>query len=169
MQLDTRSIHEGLAQVQRYAREFDRKVQRLRERVAETIAWTASSGFSNAVLDSVVGGSPRYANVAVSVDNKGDITIVLADGEDAVWVEFGTGVYFNGAVGTSPHPNGSGLGFTIGMFGQGKGAQDVWGFYDAQTGELIKTHGAPAAMSMYRGVVQACEHLVEIAREVFKG
>ncbi len=97
-------------------------------------------------LFSKEGKLPRYAQVDVSVDNRGSVTVVVASGEDAVWVEFGAGVYHNGSPGSSPHPHGAELGMTIGGFGKGNGKKEVWGFYE--NGELKLSHGTPARMPM---------------------
>lgn len=112
------------------------------------------------------GGSPRTAQVDVSVDNRGMVTVVVASGEDAVWVEFGAGVYHNSSPGTSPHPHGAELGMTIGGFGKGNGKKQAWGFYDEEH-NLIISRGTPAAMPMTRAVTTVCNEISQIAREVF--
>ena len=119
----------------------------MREKVAERLAELSQSGFAGAVVDDLLKGGQRTAQVDVSIDQRDNITLVIARGEDAVWVEFGAGVHYNGSAGTSPHPKGSELGFTIGGYGKGMGKKDVWGFYE--DGELRLTHGAPATMPMY--------------------
>ena len=91
--------------------------------------------------------------------------MVIANGEDAVWVEFGAGVYHNGSVGSSPHPKGAELGMTIGSYGNGRGSRRVWGYYDE--GGLVLTRGTPAQMPMYSAAKAVCEKIDEIARRVF--
>ena len=81
-----------------------------------------------------------------------------------MWVEFGAGVYHNGAVGSSPNPYGSELGFTIGSYGT-NGARDIWGFYE--NGELVLTHGTPAAMPLFHAVQDTIDEIPSIAKEVF--
>lgn len=164
--LDSASVEDAIREVERYRQDLERKTGLLRQRIGETIAWSASQGFSGALADDIINGGKRYADVDVSVDEKGDITVVIASGDDAVFVEFGAGVYNNGSAGTSPHPRGTELGFTIGSYGKGNGRKNVWGFY-GDGGEKILTHGTPASMPMYRGAREACEHIGEIAREVF--
>ena len=109
--------------------------------------------------------SPRYAQVDVSVDNRGSVTVVVASGEDAVWVEFGAGVYHNGSPGSSPHPHGAELGMTIGGFGKGNGKKEVWGFYE--NGELKLSRGTPARMPMALAITTVCNDIQSIAKEVF--
>lgn len=163
--LTTQSINKALRELERYKRDFLRKVELLRQRVAEELAKEAESGFNGAIVDDLVKGTPRVAKVNVTVDDRGTVTAVIADGEDAVWVEFGAGVYYNGSPGSSPHPHGAELGFTIGSYGKGYGKKKVWGFYE--DGELKLTHGTPAKMPMARAVIMVCQDMEKIAREVF--
>lgn len=163
--LDSKSINEAIREIEDYKQEIKRKTVRLRERIAEYIAETASQGFGSAVVDDLLRGGARSASVDVSVDSRENVSVVVANGEDAVWVEFGAGVYYNGQAGSSPHPKGGELGLTIGGYGKGYGARNVWGFYE--DGELKLTHGTPAAMPMYNAMKTVCAEIVDIAREVF--
>lgn len=160
---DSSSIDSAIRELKAYEKEIKEKCETLRRRVAERIQARAQSGFSGAIVDDVLKGT-RIAHVTVSVEDSDDVTLVIANGEDAVWVEFGAGVYHNGAAGSSPNPYGSELGFTIGGYGT-KGTRDVWGFYE--DGELILTHGTPAAMPMFHAVQAVIDDIGEIAKEVF--
>lgn len=85
--------------------------------------------------------------------SKGDMSITLRlQGEQAVFVEFGAGVYYNGSPGTSPHPYGVELGFTIGDYGLGLGKNDTWEY--VKNGKYHITHGTPAAMPLYHAGVK---------------
>ena len=164
--LDSNSVQQAIDELERYKRDLVRKTELLRQRIGMVIAWSASQGFSSSIVDDVVSGEKRYANVDVTVNEEGNATVVIASGNDAVFVEFGAGVYNNGSVGTSPHPKGAELGFTIGSYGKGNGRKDVWGYYGE--GGLTLTHGTPASMPMYRGMREACDRIAEIAGEVFR-
>ena len=152
-----------------YKQEILRKTELLREKVAERLADEAKSGFSGAIVDELIlkGGqtSPRYAQVDVSVDNRGSVTVVVASGEDAVWVEFGAGVYHNGSPGSSPHPHGAELGMTIGGIGKGIGKKDVRPI--KENGELKLSRGTPARMPMALAITAVCNDIQSIAKEVF--
>lgn len=163
--LSTREISRAIKELEDYKRELLRKTALLRERIAEQIASDAQSGFTGAVVDDLLKGGRRFAEVTVTLTNRDNISTVIANGEDAVWVEFGAGVYHNGSAGSSPHPKGSELGLTIGGYGKGMGKKSVWGFYE--DGELRLTHGTPATMPMYKAMKIACDNIVSIAREVF--
>lgn len=163
--LDSKSIGNAIREIDEYKQEVKCKTERLQERVTERIAETASQGFGSAVVDDLLRGGAKSASVNVDVDTRGNVSVVVANGEDAVWVEFGAGVYYNGQAGSSPHPKGGELGMTIGGYGKGYGARNVWGFYE--DGELKLTHGTPAAMPMYNAMKTVCAEITDIAKEVF--
>ena len=164
--LSANEIDKAIKILEQYKQELIRKTNLLQIKVAQRLAKLAESGFSGAVVDDFMQNGLRTADVSVDIDyERNDVTVVVASGEDAIWVEFGTGVHYNGSVGTSPHPKGSELGFTIGTYGKGMGKRDVWGFTDDEGFHL--THGAPAVMPMYNAVKLVSDEIVEIAREVF--
>ncbi len=165
--LSEREIGKAIKELEQYKQELIRKTALLREKVADRIAELAQSGFNGAVVDDLIEGGQKFADVKVSVNNRGNLSVIIADGEDAVWVEFGAGVYHNGSPGSSPHPSGAELGFTIGSFGSGRGKQQMWKFKN-DDGERIWTHGTPATMPMYRAVQTVCDEITSIAREVWK-
>lgn len=165
IELSEQGIDKAIKELADFKRDFLKKVDLLREKVAERLADEAKKDFTWAVVDDLIKGGQRYAQVDVSVDKRGNITVVVASGEDAVWIEFGAGVYHNGSPGSSPHPNGAELGLTIGSFGKGNGKKETWGFYE--DGELRLTHGTPARMPMARAVTTVCNEISQIAKEVF--
>lgn len=165
--LGDKDIDRAISEVNKFKRDFRKKVDTYRKRIAEEIAVQASLNFGNSIVDDVIkGNSPHKADVQVSVSDRGSVTVIVAEGEDAVWCEFGSGVYHNGSVGSSPNPYGSELGFTIGSYGKGYGKKQAWGYYD-EDGELVITRGTPATMPMYNAAQEVLRKSVEIAREVF--
>ena len=165
--LDANSIDKAIKELDRYKRKFLKKVDTYRKRIAEEIAVNASINFGSSIVNDVIkGGSSRRANVEVMVGDDGAIAVVVAYGEDAVWCEFGAGVYHNGSVGSSPNPYGKELGFTIGSYGKGYGSRKAWGYKD-ENGDLIITRGTPASMPMYNAAQEVARKSIEIAREVF--
>lgn len=160
------SIGKAIKELQAYRMDFQRKCEKLRQLVAERIQWSASEGFSSAMVSDVVEGNPSTTNdVSVTVEGRGNVSVVIANGSQAIFIEFGAGVYHNGAVGSSPHPWGAELGYLIGTYGKGKGKYDVWSYYD--NGSRVYTMGTPAAMPMYNGLQEAIAAFDGIVREVF--
>lgn len=166
--LSEKDIDRAIKELEPYKREIIRKTELLRIKVAERISALAQSGFNGAIVDdlTVENGGARKADVLVSIDERENVSVVIAAGEDVVWVEFGAGVYHNGFAGSSPHPKGTELGFTIGGYGKSNGKLQTWGFYE--DGELRLTHGTPAIMPMYNAMKTICDETADIAKEVFK-
>lgn len=165
--LNDSDINRAIAELKQYKQEFLKKVEEYRKRVAEEIADNASLRFGSAAMEHTVRGTSRKPDVTVGVSEMGNISVVVANGEDAVWCEFGAGVYYNGSVGSSPNPYGKDLGFTIGSYGKGYGKGNAWGYYD-EKGELVITRGTPASMPMYNAAQEVAKKAIQIAREVFK-
>jgi hypothetical protein len=111
------SIDAAVKEIRDYADWVKRKTDELRERVAYFIAKDASAVFNTAVAEDDLWEGAITGSVDVVVEDNGNMTLVIANGTDAVFMEFGAGVYYNGAVGSSPNPLGAVLGFTIGSYG----------------------------------------------------
>ena len=163
--LNTKDINRAIRELRRYEVDFQKKVDTYRKRLAEEIAVNASLNFGSSIIEDKIRGGPRKPDVKVSVKDSGNITVIVANGEDAIWCEFGAGVYHNGSVGSSPHPYGREIGFTIGNYGFGHGRKTAWGYYE--DGELVITRGTPASMPMYNAAQEVTKKAIEIAREVF--
>ena len=167
LKLNDKEIDEAIRKLESFKKDFLEKVDIFRKRMADEIANNASLRFSSSTMEHTVKGANRKPNVKVYTDDRGSISVVVADGEDAVWCEFGAGVYYNGSVGSSPNPYGKDLGFTIGSYGKGYGKGKAWGYYD-DTGNLVITRGTPASMPMYNAAKEVTKNAIRIAREVFK-
>ena len=164
---DPASIDAAVQEIKAYSQWVQRKTDELRERLAYFIAKDASAVFNTAVAEDDMREGVITGSVEVSVEPAGNnTTVVIASGKDAVFMEFGAGVYYNGAVGSSPNPWGTDLGFTIGSYGKGNGRKEVWA-YDGGDGQIHLTHGTPASMPLYKAVQSVSRDIVKIAREVF--
>jgi hypothetical protein len=163
--LSVGEINRAIKEIKAHKQELIKKTALLRERIAAEIAANAESAFARAIVDDLLNGSQRMADVDVTVSNRDNTSIVIANGKDAVFVEFGSGVFHNGSIGSSPHPKGKELGFTIGVYCKGYGKKTVWGFYKDE--ELHLTHGTPGVMPLYNAVRTVCENIYKIAREAW--
>lgn len=116
----------------------------------------------------VQSGSDTEHNTYVKVDSligMSRATLVL-EGREILFIEFGSGVTYNGAVASSPHLKGQENGFLIGTYGIGHGSQQIWGYY-ADSGELVLTRGTKATMPMYEASLKIINSVVSVARRVF--
>ncbi len=173
--LTKQGIEDAKRELERYKKEFLEKVDKFEKLVAQELKVQADIGFSGALVDDVINDRPKYAQVDVKVGTKGDIIVVIADGEDAVWVEFGAGVFHNTPAGTSPHSEiyEKGFDYTIGSYGKGMGKRQVWAYYeggikDKEKNNLRLTRGTPAKMPMANAMTDIVNRIDGIARDVFR-
>lgn len=94
---------------------------------------------------------------------------LVVEGKDILFIEFGAGVHYNGAAGSSPHPEGVKYGYTIGSYGRGLGKNDYWFYRDG--GALQKSYGTQATMPVYTAYKTLADKdtFLRIAEEVFNG
>ena len=121
-------------------------------------------------ISSVQGDSNKNHNTYIKLNSYGDYSraTLVCEGRDILFIEFGSGIYYNGLVGTSLNPKGKELGYTIGSYGKGKGKQNTWGYY-SDSGELVLSHGTQATMPMYKASLEIKQKTIQIAKEVFGG
>lgn len=156
--LSPRSIEQAVRELKSYDNYFADKTHLFVKRLAEV-------GFA------VVGANlDTENNTYIKLSSFGNVTkgTLIVEGAEILFFEFGAGITYNGAVGTSPHPKGEELGYTIGSYGKGKGAQKSWAYY-AETGELVITSGTPAQMPVYKASVAMRDQIRAVAKEVFGG
>lgn len=155
--LNTKSIDAAIRKVEKYKRWVDSKTQELIKRLAEV-------GLEEARV--------RFSGAEYSGENDAEVTVepiadgfkIVATGQAVFFIEFGAGVYYNG---TEPYPEPRPKGISnIGEYGDGKGKRKAWGFYD-ESGELVITHGTPAAMPMLHASRTMQQEVERIAKEVF--
>lgn len=165
--LNPQSIREAIAALQRYKESVDKKMQQLKVRVAEELGDEARKNFAQSVGDVLLSKdgslSPQPPCVQIEVETGRGSTLVIAKGKNAIFIEFGAGVFYNGPVGSSPHPSPGR--FTIGSYGP-NAAKRVWGFSD-EDGVLRLTRGVAAQMPMYNALMVVSQRISAIAKEVF--
>lgn len=156
MTLSETSIDKAVKELQAYETWVKQKTAELTERLATIGAMEATLRFSRAYYDG-------EKDVAVSVEQIPNGWKIVAFGQAVFFIEMGSGVYYNGS---EPYPERPAEVAGIGEYGQGKGKQNTWGYYDSG-GELVLTHGTPAAMPMYHAGRVMEQEIKRIAKEVF--
>lgn len=158
-----------------------RKNQPQVDRVIRRITWM-QSGIDrkiSLVIDKMLAYGEDYAiNAVAHVDTGETLNSIMAyreglhgvivAGGNAVWLEFGTGVRYNGAAGTSPHPKGRELGMNIGEYGKGHGADPNGWYYQDENGKWHHTYGIQANMFMYRTAQELKNLYMNFVKGVFK-
>lgn len=155
--LSEKDINYAINSLKQYSVWLETKTKMLIERLALIGAKEASVRFTTAMYDG-------KNDVKVTVEQIENGWVIKAEGESVCFIEFGAGVYHNAS---EPYPMERPKGVVkIGEYGQGKGNQQAWGFYNPN-GELVITRGNPAAMPMYYATVEIEREIQNIAREVF--
>ena len=157
MSLSTKSIGKGLKELKAYRDSLERKEKQLIEELANIGVREASVRFTTAIYDGV-----NDSEVTLETINNG--YQIVAAGNAVAFIEFGAGVYHNPS---EPYPNPRPDGIVgIGEYGKGYGKRQAWGFRD-DSGELVVTHGNPAAMPMWYASEEMRNSILTIARRVF--
>ena len=157
MSLSTSSIENAIKELRAYRKSIDDKKDRLLEELANIGVREASVRFTTAMYDGINDSS-------VSLETNRDGYTIVASGHAVAFIEFGAGVYHNPG---EPYPNPRPEGIVgIGEYGKGHGKRQAWGYTD-ESGELVITHGNPAAMPMWYASEEMRDSILKIAREVF--
>ena len=139
MSLSSKSIQEGIKELKAYRKSLDTKMDKLLEELAYIGVKEASIRFTTAMYDGVNDSS-------VTLEPIKNGYCIKAEGRAVAFIEFGAGVYHNPG---EPYPNPRPAGIVgIGEYGKGYGKRQAWGFRN-DDGELVITHGTPAAMPMW--------------------
>ena len=157
MSLSTKSIGNAIKEVKAYRDSLEDRKDRLLEELASIGVHEASVRFTTAMYDGV-----NDSEVTLETIENG--YRIVAEGNAVAFIEFGAGVYHNPS---EPYPNPRPSGIVgIGEYGKGYGKRQAWGFKD-ETGELIITHGNPAAMPMWYASEEMRNSILTITRRVF--
>lgn len=161
--LSEKSIQNAINEVRKYQRELISKNEVFVRRLAELGIPVIDQNISVAQ-----GDSDKNHNTYIKINSFGSYSEakLVVEGSDLLYIEFGSGIHYNGSSGTSPHPKGEEFGYTIGSYGKGQGSKDFW-FYYADTGEAVMSHGTEATMPVYKASVEIIQNIRRIAREVF--
>ena len=157
MGLDGDSIRKAISEVKAYRDSIDQRKDTLVKRLGEIGVREASVRFTTAIYDGVNDSS-------VSLEPTSEGYCIKAEGKAVAFIEFGAGVYHNPS---EPYPNPRPSGIVgIVEYGKGLGKRQAWGFKD-DSGNLVITHGNPAAMPMWYASEEMRSNIIRIAQEVF--
>ena len=157
MNLSSKSIRAAIAELESYRDSLDAKLTKLLEELANIGVKEASVRFTTAIYDGV-----NDSHVTLETIPNG--YSIVAEGRAVAFIEFGAGVYHNPG---EPYPNPRPDGIVgIGEYGKGYGKRQAWGFRD-ENGELVITHGNPAAMPMWYASEEMRSSILQKFKEVF--
>ena len=155
--LSTQSIGQAIKELKAYRDSLESRKEKLLEELAKIGVQEASVRFTTAIYDGV-----NDSEVTLETIENG--YRIVASGKAVAFIEFGAGVDHNP---TEPYPNPRPDGIVgIGEYGKGHGKRQAWGFKN-ESGELVITHGNPAAMPMWYASEEMRNSILKIARRVF--
>lgn len=163
MELSHKSIQDTIKQLRAYQKSLVSKNEKFVRRLAELGIPVIDENIALAQ-----GDSNKSHNTYIKINNFSGYSqaTLICEGVDLLFIEFGAGIHYNTPAGTSPHPKGQGLGYTIGSYGQGNGKDDSWVYY-ADSGEWVRSYGTEATMPVYKASVEIMQNIRKIAKEVF--
>lgn len=160
-------IHKMIADLADYRNRLTMKAEIFLRRLANEVGiFTIDKEYGTITGDSSTDHKANYLTVSMV----GNVVhgILTLRGEDVLFVEFGAGVFYNTPAGTSHHPLGDTLGYTIGSYGLGLGANPYWHYQDS-TGRWHTSKGTKAQMPMLKAgeAMEERSKVIKILREVF--
>lgn len=170
--LSESSIQGAIRQLQQYKNWLIKKTSQLVKELAEVGIPVIDENMAKASYTydekGVRSGSDTSHHSYVEIKSAGEYVEakLIVEGKELMFIEFGAGVFYNGAAGSSPHDKGVVNGMVIGSYGEHHGVQKVWGYYD-DDGTLVLTHGVEAQMPVYKADMEIIQKYVEVARRVF--
>ena len=170
--LSEKSVNEAIRQLQQYKNWLIKKTSQLVKELAEVGIPVIDENMAKASYTydekGVRSGSNTSHHSYVEMKSAGEYVEakLIVEGKELMFIEFGAGVFYNGAAGSSPHDKGVVNGMVIGSYGEHHGIQKVWGYYD-DDGTLVLTHGVEAQMPVYKADMEIIQKYVEVARRVF--
>jgi len=161
--LSKKSIQDAIKEIEAYKRQFIDRNELFVRRLAELGIPVIDQNIAVAQ-----GDSDKNHNTYIKINSFGSYSEakLVVEGSDLLFIEFGSGIHYNGSAGTRAHPKGEEFGYTIGSYGKGQGSKDFW-FYYADTGEAVMSHGTEATMPVFRASQEIIQNIRRIAREVF--
>ena len=174
VRLSSAGIQDAIRQITEYKEWLERKTAELSQALADiglktaqvTAAGASFEYFYRARSQGAKDAGQKWEHLTVPAD----ITVsavptergyrIEANGHDVCFVEFGTGVYYNG---DESYPGQRPPGIVgIGEFGQGLGKNRYWNI-----GGGVYTNGFPALAPMFEASYEMRGRIADIAREVF--
>lgn len=154
--LSVSEIDKLIAETKAFKKWQKEKTRELMERLATLGVSVASLRFSRAIY---TGDN----DVQVTAKKIANGYVIRADGEAALFIEFGSGITYGGG-----HPTASEYGMGMGTYPSIKGHwKDPAGWHLPKDKGGEHTYGNPPAMAMYEAEKTIEQELVRIVKEVF--
>ena len=157
---DEKSISRAISDLEGYKSDFKKKADELCMRLASAGAVIASMSYASVGEFVSDDGPPQYS---INVEQKGDSFFLTAEGEDVLYLEFGSGDRYGWG-----HPD---VDFADGHYGPG--TNSVKGHWDDPKGwwtpQGHHTYGNAPTAGMWRAKEEIIDNVQRMAEEIFNG
>ena len=114
IELNTKSINNGIKELRRYKEWVLEKEEELRKRLADYGAYIAKITFTGATYDG-------NNDVSVRVDDTGSVAVIYVEGKSVAFIEFGSGARYGYG-----HPQAGEFGVGPGTWSDGPNGKGYW-------------------------------------------
>ena len=160
--LNVTDIDHLIRSLNHYQAELANKCERIRTQVAQLLATYADVSFNGATVNDHHSPAPT----TVTVESNGDdVTIVVASGDEAMFIEFGAGVHYNGSGVPYATAGADFPGYAMGSYGNGNGTKDYWHYMT--DGRWHTTHGTVMQTPFHNALLEILPAVEDIVRSAF--
>lgn len=154
------SFDEAIKELKAYQQKLDSQIEELVRILANDGVVVAKSW-----LGATQGDSTR-AVVGLEIDSAGDIkrAMITLSGRDALFVEFGAGIYYNS---TDP-PHAAEFGYGVGTYPNQKNAFKNGWYYIDETGYKAYSHGTEGTYPLYHAADNIRNTAIMKALSIFR-
>ena len=155
------SINEAIKQLKEYRKELLDKLERLVHELANDGVVVAKSWLS------ATQGDSQRAGVGLEVDREGNITmaVIHLSGEDALFVEFGAGFYYN----AQDTPHAKEFGYGVGTYNPS--SENAWnpdGWYYWTGTQRVHSYGTEGTYPLYHAAENIRNSYIIKALDIFR-
>lgn len=153
----------AIGKVKAIKKEWQRKAKEAEKLIAEELANLINENLMNvAIADDLINVKEHQeVHTAPGVEARARGNTVTVYGENAVFIEFGAGIYHNGGV-DNPLSKAVQFDTSIGSYGKGHGNEPYW-----FVAHNLISRGTPAYMPINNAIEQIVPMIPTIVRQVF--
>ena len=161
---DKSSVDKAIEEVKAIKKEWKRKAKQAESLIAEELANLINENLMNVALADDLINVKEHQQVisAPGVEARAKGNTVTIYGENAVFIEFGAGIYHNGGGVNNPLSMAVQFDTSIGSYGKGHGNEPYW--FIAHN---LISRGTPAYMPINNAIEQIVPMIPTIVRQVF--
>ena len=165
--LSPESVDSAIKELQDYKDELQDKHKQLVDRLAKIGIKVAEERYAEASAGSIEPGKMTAPDSAVpaleiTTEDGGLTAVIQISGHDVTFIEFGSGIHFNGHGGEPATKNAEKFGYTIGGYGTGLGLHEAWHY---GSGKI--SYGTPAADATGKIEEEIKNQIRKVVREIY--